>query len=75
MSDEENLMIQRLEKRIIENGVSNEFLVQNIILSGSYLNLKTIQKYAKDNKMTYRGVKNHRKIVNLFGINFVIDND
>ena len=55
--------------------LNNDTLVQLIEQAGSYLNLKTIPDYAKENNMSYNGVKNNRKIVELFGVKFVIDND
>lgn len=61
---------------MFENGdINNENIVQLIELAGGYLNLKTIPKYAKDSGKSYNGVKYHRKIVNLFGVKFVIDNE
>jgi hypothetical protein len=48
--------------------------VQVIELCGMLLNLQTIPDYAKENNMSYNGVKKCRKIVPLFNINFVIDN-
>lgn len=32
-------------------------------------------KYAKDNNMSYNGVKNHREVKNILGVKFVINND
>jgi len=55
--------------------LDNDSLVQLIELAGGYLNLKTISNYAKSNGKSYNGVKNHRKIVKLFGTKFVIDNE
>ena len=74
ISKEERLMLERLEKRIIESGVSNEFLVQLIELSGSYLGLQTIPHYAKSHHLSYNGVKKARQKVVLFGVRFVVDN-
>jgi hypothetical protein len=39
-----------------------------------YANLKSISQYAKDNKLSYNGVKKHREIITLFGCKFVADN-
>ena len=55
--------------------LSNQDLVQLIELCGSFLNLKTIPDYAKENNLSYNGVKNHRQIQIIFNIKFVIDND
>ena len=74
MTDTENIMIDRFCRRVETNGVSNEFLVQIIELAGSYLNLKTISAYAKENNMSYNGVKKYRQNLKIFGVKFVIDN-
>ena len=55
--------------------LSDEDLVQIIERINYYLNLKTIQKYANDNSLSYNGVKKHRKIIKLFGCKLVADND
>ena len=55
--------------------LNNSDLLQICELCGAYLNLKTISEYAKQNKMSYNGVKNHRNIIKLFGCKFVVDND
>jgi hypothetical protein len=54
--------------------LSNEDLVQFIALAGSFLNLQTIPDYAKENNLSYNGVKKFRKTVNLFNTRFVLDN-
>jgi len=59
-----------------ENGeLNNDSLVQLIELAGRYLNLKTISDYAKDNNMSYNGVKKCRTVVKIFNQKFVIDNE
>ena len=55
--------------------INNESLVQLIELAGAYLNLQTIPDYAKSKDMSYNGVKKCRKIIELFSVKFVIDND
>lgn len=74
MNEIEQQMLERLEKRIVETGVSNEFLVQICELSGKYLNLRTISDYAKENKMSYNGAKRFRNVISLFNCKFIIDN-
>lgn len=54
--------------------LDNDTLVQLIEQAGNYLNLKTIPDYAATNNMSYNGVKKTRKIVELFNVKFVIDN-
>ena len=75
LSKEEQVMLDRFVGYVSTHEVSNEFLVQLIELSGLFLNIQTIPDYAKNNKLSYNGVKNNRQIVNLFNVKFVIDND
>lgn len=64
-----------LDKYVKENDNFNEFLVQFIEQAGGYLNLQTIPDYAKENNMSYNGVKKCRNIVEIFNTKFVIDNE
>lgn len=73
LTEKEKLMLVRLEKLIYTKGVSREFLVQVFELSGTYANIQTISNYAKQNNMSYNGVKNYRNIIELFDTKFVID--
>lgn len=75
MEPYETEALHRIAKRIHEKGVSNDFLVQLIVLGGEHLNLRTISNYARENRMTYRGVKECRNTIELFDCKFVIDND
>ena len=52
---------------IYDNGVDNEVLIQIIELCGNAMNLQTISDHAKENNLTYNGVKKCRTIRNLFG--------
>lgn len=61
-------------KTLQKNELSTENLLQIIERVNTYLNLKTIQQYATDNKISYNGAKNHRKIIYLFGCKFIADN-
>lgn len=70
-----NNLAHRLEKRILEHGVSNKELVQIIEVAGDYLGLKTISQYAKENNISYNGAKKYRENITLFGVKFIIDND
>ena len=75
MNKLEETVLNKFGKFVQENSISNEFLVQIIELAGQYLNLQTINSYAKKNKMSYNGVKNFRRIVKIFDCKFVIDNE
>lgn len=66
---------QFIFQKFQDGELDNSTLVELIILAGNYLNLKTIPDYAKENKMTYSGVKNNRHVVELFNVKFVIDNN
>lgn len=70
-----NKLLNFVAEKFETGQLENQSLVQLIELCGNYLNLCTIAEYAKANKMSYNGVKNHRKIVTLFNQKFVIDND
>ncbi len=64
-----------IAQQVQNNELDNEGLVQIIALCDSFLNLKSISQYAKDNNLSYNGAKKNRKAVELFGSKFIIDND
>ena len=66
---------QQKAKELVKNELSNDDMVQLIEFAGAFLNLKTIPDYAKDNNISYNGVKNFRTIKTIFNTQFVIDND
>ena len=68
-------ILNRLSELIETDQLNNEDLVQIIEHVGGYLNLKTISEYSKDNNISYNGVKKCRKIIKLFNVKFVIDNE
>ena len=68
-------LLNFISQKFEEDELDNESLVQIIELCGMYLNLQTISSYAKAHNLSYNGVKYFRKIVNLNGIKFVIDNE
>lgn len=71
-----DVIINHLSKRIESGELSNDDLVEIIKLIGEdYLNLKTIPKYAADNKMSYPGAAKNKNRIEIFGIKFIIDND
>lgn len=69
-----NTICDHLSARVIAGELSNHDLVQIIEHCGAFLNLKTRSAYAKENNMSYNGVKKHRTNVRLFGATFIIDN-
>ena len=70
-----NKLLNFVGKKFQNNELDNNSLVQFIELCGSYLNIKTISDYAKENNLSYNGVKHHREIKEMFNIKFVIDNE
>lgn len=69
-----NKIADHLTERIISDELSNDDMVQLIEHLGGYLNLKTIPDYAKENNMSYNGVKKFRETREIFNVKFVIDN-
>ena len=69
-------IINHLSQRIESGELSNNDLVEIIkLIGGDYLNLKTIPKFAADNKMSYPGAAKQKSRVDLFGVKFIICND
>ena len=71
--------IDKIEEYIYKSILSNELkemdLVQLIERINTYTNLKTVSNYANDNNISYNGAKNNRKVIELFGVKFICDND
>lgn len=69
-------IIEYAFKVAIKGEISNRELVQIIERIGvDLLNLKSIQKYADDNGISYNGAKKCRNVIELFGNKYIIDND
>ena len=67
-------LISEVHLLVQDGQLTNEDLVELIKVAGTYLNLQTIPVYAKKRSLTYQGVKVTRKIVEIFNVKFVIDN-
>ena len=67
-------LISFLDSKMYDGDFTNNDLVQFIECVGKYLNLKTIPDYAKENNMSYNGVKKFREVKEILGVKFVIDN-
>ena len=74
MTDKERDILDRLGNYIQNHTVTNDFLVELLKLPAVFLNLKTIPQYAKENNISYQGVKTCRNIKEIFNVKFVIDN-
>jgi hypothetical protein len=68
-------LINFVSSKFEKGELDNDSLVQLIELCGNYLNLQDIPTYAKNNNLSYNGVKNYRQIKIILGKKFVIDND
>jgi len=75
LSDKGEKLNDFLDSKMYEGDFTNDDLVQFIESAGKYLNLQTLPNYAKENNMSYNGVKKFREIREIFGVKFVIDNE
>ena len=68
-------LLSFLDDKMMDGNFTNDDLVQFIESVGKYLGLQTLPNYAKENKMSYNGVKKFREVKEILGVKFVIDND
>lgn len=68
-------LISFLDEKMYDGNFTNEDLVHFIESVGKYLGLQTLPDYAKENNMSYNGVKKFRQTKTIFNIKFVIDNE
>lgn len=64
-----------IHENVVKGNLSNDELVQLIEQCGSYLNLKTIPDYAKEKGISYNGAKKFRRVVKIFNVKFIVDNE
>lgn len=68
--------LDKIEEYVYKTICKDELdIVQLFERLNVFANLKTISQYAKDNNKYYNGIKKHRKIITLFGVKFVLDNE
>ena len=67
-------LLSFLDSKMYDGSLTNDDLVQFIESVGKYLGLQTLPNYAKENKMSYNGVKKFREVKKILGVKFVIDN-
>lgn len=70
-----NTICSHLSQRIEASELTNDELVQIIEHIGGYLNLTTISEYARQQNLSYNGVKKFRQVTKIFNVKFVIDNN
>lgn len=68
-------LLSFLDEKMYDGSFTNDDLVQFIESVGKYLGLQTLPYYAKENNISYNGVKKFRKVKEIFNVKFVIDND
>jgi len=67
-------LINFLDEKMHDGNFTNDDLVHFIESVGGYLGLKTIPDYAKENNLSYNGVKKFREVKTILNVRFVIDN-
>ena len=75
MENLKDKLLLNIDKGMGNNMLSNNDLIDIIESAGSFLNLRTIADYSKQNNISYNGAKNHREQIELFGVKFIIDNE
>jgi hypothetical protein len=68
-------LIDFVSRKFESGELDNDSLVELFKQTGCYLNLQTISDYARDRKMSYPGVVKCRRIEEIYGVKFVIDNE
>lgn len=67
-------LLSFLDEKMYDGSFENEDLVQFIESVGKYLGLQTLPNYAKENNLSYNGVKNFRETKTILNVKFVINN-
>lgn len=67
-------LIAFVSRKFEAGELDNNSLIELFKHTGAYLNLQTISDYARDQKMSYEGVKRFRRIEIIHGVKFVIEN-
>lgn len=75
ITDKGKKLCDFVTEKTMNGELTNKDLLQLIEVAGAFLNLQTIPEYAKAKNLSYNGVKNHREIIEIFNVKFVIDND
>ena len=77
MNELEKLYIERLERKILTEGVSNEFLVSLLKLCEAYLQLTRVKKYSDEINKSTQGIRKYHsdKIVKICNYQLIINNN
>lgn len=68
-------LIDFVSRKFESGELNNNSLVELFKQTGKYLNPQTISDYARDHKMSYEGVRKGRRVEEIHGVRFVIDNE
>ena len=75
LSEYEILELNKLGQSIQDGNWTNDGMVQLIELVAGFLNPVPMLKYAKQNGISYNGLKNRNKAVKILGQKYIIDNE
>lgn len=75
MSELKDKILLNIDKGMHLGLLSKEDLFEILKHVGPYLDICTIPKYSKANKLSYNGVKNFRDVRELYGTKYVLDMD
>jgi len=67
-------LLSFLDEKMYDGNFTNNDMVQFIESVGKYLGLQTLPDYARENNMSYNGVKKFREVKTILNVKFVIDN-
>ena len=67
-------LLSFLDEKMYNGNFTNNDMVQFIESVGKYLGLQTLPDYARENNMSYNGVKKFREVKTILNVKFVIDN-
>lgn len=76
MTELEKLYIERLEKKIYTDGVSNQFLIELLKLCVDYLQLIRISKFSSISKKSEQSIRKYHqeKIITICDYQLIINN-
>ena len=75
ITDKGKKLCDFVTEKTMNGEFTNEDLIQFTEVAGAFLNLQTISDYSKAKNLSYNGVKNHRQVIEIFNVKFVIDNE
>lgn len=72
LSEKEQQTLDKFVSFIMDNDVSDTFLVQIIEVAGGFADIESIQSRAKRTGLSYNGIKKTRKLETILGQRFVV---